>query len=267
MIKVVVNGAGGRMGREVIRAALEDDGVAVVGAFEASGSPLLGRGLRDIFGDGAPDVLISPQRSEVVAEGDAVIDFSAPEATLSLLPMARDAETALVIGTTGFEADGLAAIRRLSEIRPVLLSPNLSEGINAMFAVLPEFLALLGDGWDVEIVERHHRDKIDSPSGTALRFGELIAESRGRSLEEVARFGREGRSGPRGDDEICFHSIRAGEIPGAHRIVFSKGEEEIEIQHRVHGRQVFARGALLAAKRLAGREAGLYSWRDLIDDR
>ena len=267
MVKIIVNGAAGRMGREVIRVALEDGDLEVVGAFEAGRSPLLGKTLRDIFGETAPDVEVTRQQRESLSLADVVIDFSVPAASVSLLPMIYDVEISLVIGTTGFEPDDLAAIRKLSESHPVLFSPNLSEGINALFAVVPNLLSTLDRDWDVEIVEYHHRNKLDSPSGTALRFGEIVSESRGRSLESVARFGRKSRIGPREDDEICFHSIRGGEVPGEHRLVFSKGEEEIVITHRVHSRRVFARGALFAAKLLVEKGPGLYTLRGLIGDK
>ncbi len=266
MTRIVVNGTGGRMGREVILAALEDDEIEIVGAFEAGRSPLLGKSLRAVLGETAPDVEISVQREDVLTRADVVIDFSVPAATVSLLPMVYDVDVALVIGTTGFENDDLAAIRKLSETHPVLFSPNMSEGINAILAIVPNLLSRLGRDWDIEIVEYHHRNKLDSPSGTALKFGELISEERGRSLEAVARFGRKSRIGPREDDEICFHSIRAGEVPGEHQLIFSKGEEELVIKHRVHSRKVFARGALYAAKILAGKGPGLYSLNDLIGD-
>ncbi len=266
MVKIIVNGVGGRMGREVIQAALEDSDFEVVGAFEAARSPLLGKSLRDIFGETVPDVEVTLQQRESLSRADVVIDFSLPAASVSLLPMVYDVEISLVIGTTGFEPDDLAAIRKLSESHSVLFSPNLSEGINALFTIVPDFLSLLGRDWDVEIVEYHHRNKLDSPSGTALRFGEIISEGRGRSLEAIARFGRKSRIGPREDDEICFHSIRGGEVPGEHQLIFSRGEEEIIITHRVHSRKVFARGALFAAKMLIGRGPGLYTMKSLIGD-
>jgi len=266
MTRIVVNGAGGRMGREVIRAALEDGGIEIVGAFEAGRSPFIGKSLRAILGESAPDIDVTRQSGEVLSKADVVIDFSVPAATVSLLPMVYDADVSLVIGTTGFEDDDLAAIRKLSETHPILFSPNMSEGINAIIAIVPDLLARLGRDWDIEIAESHHRNKLDSPSGTALKFGELIAEKRGRSLEAVARFGRKSRIGPREDDEICFHSIRAGEVPGEHQLIFSKGEEELVIKHRVHSRSVFARGALFAAKRLKERGPGLYALNDLVGD-
>ncbi len=266
MIRIVVNGACGRMGKEVIRAALEDEGIEIAGAFEAGRSPFIGKSLQAILGESAPDIEVSVQRRVLLAKADVVIDFSVPAATVSLLPMVYDVDVALVIGTTGFESDDLAAIRKLSDTHPILFSPNMSEGINAILAIVPNLLSRLGRDWDIEIVEYHHRNKLDSPSGTALKFGELISEGRGRSLDAVARFGRKSRIGPREEDEICFHSIRAGEVPGEHQIIFSKGEEELVIKHRVHSRRVFARGALFAAKILAGKGPGLYSPNDLIGD-
>jgi 4-hydroxy-tetrahydrodipicolinate reductase len=266
MVKIIVNGVGGRMGREVILAALEDADFEVVGAFEAARSPLIGKSLQDIFGETVPDVEVTLQQGDSLSKADVVIDFSVPAASVSLLPMVYDVDISLVIGTTGFEPEDLAAIRKLSESHSVLFSPNLSEGVNALFTIVPDFLSLLGRDWDVEIVEYHHRNKLDSPSGTALRFGEIISESRGRSLEAIARFGRKSRIGPREDDEICFHSIRGGEVPGEHQLIFSRGEEEIIVAHRVHSRKVFARGALFAAKILAGRGPGLYTMKCLIGD-
>jgi 4-hydroxy-tetrahydrodipicolinate reductase len=266
MVKIVINGVGGRMGREVVRTALEDDEFDIVGAFEVNRSPLLGKSLRDIFGESAPDIEVTLQQREVLSRGNVVVDFSVPAAAISLLPMVYDVEICLVIGTTGFEPDDLAAIRKLSETHAILFSPNMSEGINALFAIVPDFLSILGRDWDIEIVEYHHRNKLDSPSGTALRLGEMISQGRGRSLESVARYGRRNRIGPREDDEICFHSIRGGEAPGEHALIFSKGQEEIVITHRVHSRKVFVHGALTAAKILVEKGSGLYTLKNLMEN-
>ncbi len=263
MVRIVVNGVGGKMGREVVAAALGDGGVCIVGAFEAGRSPLLGKVLSDVFGAGAPEVEVTEQRRSSLLGADVVVDFSVPSAVLSLLDLVKDLSVCLVIGTTGFDKVGLAAIQEASETHPVLLAPNMSVGINALFEVVPYLMALLGEGWDIDIIESHHRDKVDSPSGTALRLGEVIAEGRGRSHGRTAS--REAKhGGPREDGAIVFHCVRAGEIPGEHSLVLSRGEEEVIITHRVHGRRVFAAGAIAGAKGLLGKEPGLYDFRKLM---
>ncbi len=267
MIKIVVNGACGRMGREVIGLAMEDSDISIQGLFENAKSPFLGKHIRELLGGSAPDLRVTIHRSDILANADVVIDFSLPEATISLLRMITGPGPALVIGTTGFSEDEMSMISALARSHAILHSPNLSEGINRLFVAIPGLLSRLGGGWDTEIIEFHHRDKVDAPSGTALRLGEIVAVSRGNRLDESARFGREGRSGPRRDGEIGFHSVRGGGTPGEHSIVLVKGDEEIVITHRIHNRRQFARGALLAAKMIAGRKPGLYTFVDLIEDR
>jgi 4-hydroxy-tetrahydrodipicolinate reductase len=266
MIRLIVNGACGRMGREVVNLALRDRDFSIQGLFEDKKSPLLGKNIRELFGGSAPDLEITRQNEEILAKTDVVIDFSLPEATLSLLRIFTGTGPNLVIGTTGFNESEMAVIRSLSNSHAILHSPNLSEGINKLFAFLPELLILLGRDWDSEIVEFHHRNKIDAPSGTALRLGEIVAESRGTQLGKIAHFGRKGGVGPRPDEEICFHSIRGGGTPGEHSLVLSKGDEEIVITHRIHNRRQFARGALLAAKKMAGLKPGMYTLNDLIEN-
>jgi len=255
------------MGREVVRGALEDPEVEVAGGFESDRSPLIGKSLRELFGESAPDAAVIPHEQGALAGSDCVIDFSIPAAVMSLLPLVEETTVALVIGTTGLGPEEVKAIRNLSRRHPILFSPNLSEGINALFGVMPDLLASLGAGWDAEIVEHHHRHKLDAPSGTALRLGEIVSGSYGRDLGAVARYGRGGSSGPRGEGEIGFHSIRGGGVPGEHSLILSKGQEEIVITHRVFSRSAFAQGALQGAKILVGKEPGLYTLQGVPEDR
>jgi 4-hydroxy-tetrahydrodipicolinate reductase len=251
------------MGREVVVRALDEGGVEIVGAFEAEGSPSFGRGLPELFGPEAPDVVVGALDRGVLVAADAAIDFSVPAGTLSLLPLAADAGTAVVIGTTGFNGGEEAAIRDASERIPILLAPNLSEGAGTLFSLLPDLIERAGEGWDIEVVECHHRGKVDAPSGTALRIAEILATARGARLEDVAVYGRRGRTGPRGAGEIGIHSLRTGGTPGEHTVRLGRGEEELILTHRIHGRGAFARGAIRAARWLAGRAPGLYAPVDL----
>ncbi len=267
MVRIVINGVCGRMGREVAALALEDGSFSVVGAFEDVRSPFCGRTLGEITGRPGLDVEVTAQLPGPLSVADAVIDFSGPGATLSLIPLVSDLRVPLVIGTTGFSEEERTTIEDLAGKHAIVFSPNMSQGVNVLFGILPSFLDLMGEGWDVEVMEQHHRGKIDAPSGTAMRFGDIIAESRGKPLQSLARFGREGKAGPRTNEEICFHSVRGGNSPGTHTLVFSRGDEEITIKHAICGRGEFARGALLAARLLVGRRPGLYALPDLMRTR
>ena len=253
MVKLAVTGAGGRMGSLIARLALEDKDFKVVGVIERPDHPLVGK-------EFAPGVKCYRSLKEVEEKPDVVIDFTAPEATLSLLKEAKELRVPLVIGTTGFTAEEKREIEEASKELPILLSPNMSLGVNLLFKLVAEAAKALKDkGYDVEIFEIHHRFKKDAPSGTAVRLGEIVAEAFGKSLEEMAVYGRKGMVGQRRPDEMGILAARMGDVVGDHTVFFATLGERLELTHRATSRETFARGALVAAKWLAGKEPGLYN--------
>ncbi len=200
----------------------------------------------------------------VVSRCDVLIDFTAPEASLHHLEKAAAARTAMVIGTTGFTPDNMEKIRALTRQIPCVLAPNMSVGVNVLFKVIRDLTRLLGPGYDVEIVEAHHRFKKDAPSGTALRLAEAVAEARGRSLHEVGLYERHGVIGERPQEVIGLQTVRGGDVVGEHTVFFLGMGERIEVTHRAHSRDNFARGAVTAAKWVVGKPAGLYSMQDVL---
>jgi 4-hydroxy-tetrahydrodipicolinate reductase len=264
MIRVAVTGAAGRMGRTLIQAISETDGMILGAAFERSGLSLLGADAGELAGVGRCGVTLSDDLAAGCADFDTLIDFSTPAATLRALAACEAAGKAMVIGTTGFDSDGLARIRRAAGQVPILLAPNMSVGVNLTFKLLELAARVLGDSVDIEIIEAHHRHKVDAPSGTALRMGEVVAEALGRDLAAVAVYNRQGDTGARPRQAIGFATVRAGDIVGEHTVLFAGNGERIEITHRAESRQNFAQGALRAVAFLAGRPSGLYDMQDVL---
>ena len=262
MTRLAITGAAGRMGRMLTETIHQASGVTLVAAFEREEHELLGADVGAVAGLGAIGVPIAPLAfSDRI---DVLIDFSIPEATLALLPGAAAAGTALVIGTTGFDDAGRAEIRATAERVAVLHAPNMSLGVNLTFKLVELAARVLGDDADVEVIEAHHRHKVDAPSGTALHMGEILAETLGRDLDAVAVYGREGHTGPRDRRTIGFETIRAGDIVGDHTVLFAGAGERLEITHRANSRLNFAQGALRAARFVASRERGLYDMQDVL---
>ncbi|WP_341675153.1 4-hydroxy-tetrahydrodipicolinate reductase [Niveibacterium sp. SC-1] len=262
-VKVAIAGASGRMGRMLVEAALADNQIELVAALDLPGSPFLGRDAADFLGreTGVP---ISSDIEAAFAVADALIDFTRPEGTLQHLAAARVAGKAMVIGTTGFEAAGKAAIAEAAKEIPVVFAPNMAVGVNAVFKVLEIAARILSSGYDVEVIEAHHRHKVDAPSGTALRMGEVVAKALGRDLEECAVYGREGVTGERPANQIGFATIRGGDVVGDHTVLFAGLGERIEITHKGSSRMPYATGALRAAHFLSGRGPGLYDMQDVL---
>ncbi|MFL6058050.1 MAG: 4-hydroxy-tetrahydrodipicolinate reductase [Rubrobacteraceae bacterium] len=254
--RIAVVGAAGRMGREVVRAALEDDSIELAGGVVETRAPELGADVGELSGWGRSGVLATQDPPDDV---EVLIEFTVPDATVEHLAYARP----VVIGTTGLSEEQLARVEEAAKSVPIVLAPNMSVGVNLLREVVRELSGKLGTGYDVEIVEAHHRNKVDAPSGTALLLARAAAEGRGRNLDEVAVFGREGRA-PREEGEIGIHALRGGAVVGEHRVVFYSDGEEIEIAHRALSRRTFAAGALRAARFAAGAEPGLYSMRDVL---
>ena len=262
MTRIVVHGAAGRMGREVIAAALADPSVQIVGAVARPGSSVVGRPLGEIVGNAPSGVAVSDCLQSALTEADVVVDFSQPEPSLAAATICRIAAKPIVIGTTGFSESQLTELRSAAEDIPVFFAPNMSVGVNLLLKVLPAVAQALA-GYDIEIVESHHRFKKDAPSGTALKLAEVITAALNVSLAERARYGRQGLA-PRQSGEIGIHAVRAGGIVGEHAVRFVNDGEEVTIAHRAFSRQTFALGAIRAAKFLATRSPGFYSFDDLL---
>jgi len=261
MIRLAINGACGRMGRRLIALASDAPDMRVVAALEAAGHPAIGRDAGEVAGVGALGLRVT---AEWEAPANVLLDFSTPAGTLARLAEAAERKSAVVIGTTGLGSQDRTRIERAAEMIPVLRAPNMSVGMNLMFKVVGDVARALGDDYDVEIVETHHRFKKDAPSGTALRLAEAIAAAMEREVERDAVFGRHGEVGERGPREIGIHAVRGGDVVGDHTVSFITLGERIEITHRAHTRDTFARGALRAARFIAGKPPGLYTMRDVL---
>jgi len=261
MIRVAINGAAGRMGRRLVALASAEDGMQVVAALEQAGHPDLGRDAGELAGCGHIGVTLS---SEWRAAADVLIDFSTPGGTMLCLAQAVERGVAVVIGTTGLDEQQKQQITEAGKKVGVLLAPNMSVGVNLLFRLVGEVAAALGEDYDIEIGEAHHRFKKDAPSGTALRLAENICAATGREIAEDLVHGRQGLVGERRKKEIGMHAVRAGDIVGEHTVIFSTLGERLELTHRAHTRDTFARGALRAARFLAGREAGMYGMGDVL---
>jgi 4-hydroxy-tetrahydrodipicolinate reductase len=250
-VKIAIAGAGGRMGRTLVEAVLADRELTLAAAFDAAGSPAIGQSA------GSTRISSDPK---IAAAADVLIDFTRPEGTLAHLAHAR----AMVIGTTGFSAAQKNAIREKARSIPVVMAANFAIGVNATYKLAETAARILGEGYDVEIVEAHHRHKVDAPSGTALQLGEVIAQASGRSLGRDAVFGRQGETGERPVRQIGFHAIRGGDIVGEHTVIFAGPGERVELTVRSQSRMTYAAGALRAAKFLKGRAPGLYDMWDVL---
>ncbi len=257
-------GAGGRMGRMLVRAVTEHEGCYLAGASERPESELLGRDAGDLAGVGDLGVPIVSESAAVIQSGRVLIDFTVPVATLAHMDQAVGSGVPMVIGTTGFTTGERARIESAARTLPIVLAPNYSVGVNLMFKVAAEVAKVLGEAFDIEIIEAHHRHKVDAPSGTALGLGRSIADAVGRNLDEVAIYGREGVTGERDPKTIGFATVRGGDIVGDHTALFAGEAERFEITHRAASRMIFANGAVRAAIWLAGRSPGLYDMGDIL---
>jgi 4-hydroxy-tetrahydrodipicolinate reductase len=263
-LRIGVFGALGRMGRRIIEIASEDKEFEVAAGIEYPGHPAVGQTIGSLFGIRDLDEPIVGSLHKVINNVECIIAFATPEASLECMRDAHADRKPLVIGTTGFSQGQMEEMKRLSQHVPCLVAGNMSVGINILLALSKKVAALLGDNFDVEIVEAHHNQKRDAPSGTALMLGEAIAEATNRTLSENAIYGRHGIIGPRPRSEIGFHTIRGGDIVGDHTIIFAGQGERIEITHRAHSRDNFARGALLAARFIVRQPAGFYTMQDVL---
>ena len=262
-MRIAITGAGGSMGRMLIEATLHDTEATLVAALDQPGVPAEGKDAGELVGMpcGVP---VSSDRDAGIALANCLIDFTRPEATLEHLAICRRHGVAMVIGTTGFDAAGKQAIAAAAQEIPVVFAPNMSVGVNVVFRLLDVAARILDQGYDVEIVEAHHRYKVDAPSGTALRMGEVVAQALGRDLKDCAIFGREGVTGERLQSTIGFATVRGGDIVGDHTVMFCGQGERVEIGHKASSRMPYALGSLRAARFLADRACGLFDMQDVL---
>lgn len=265
MRRIAVMGAAGRMGKILIEAVQQTNGAAgLTAAIDRPDSTLVGADAGELAGLGRIGVPLSGDLAKVVDEFDVLIDFTHPTVTLKNLEVCRKAGKAMVIGTTGFSAEEKALISEAAREIPIVFAANYSVGVNLCLKLLDTAARVLGDDVDIEILEAHHRHKVDAPSGTALRMGEVVANALGRDLEKVAVYGREGQTGARARETIGFATVRAGDVVGDHTVLFAADGERVEITHKASSRMTFARGAVRAALWLDGQGSGLYDMQDVL---
>ena len=264
MIKVIVNGACGRMGRMLISLVTRQPDMELVGATEYPAHPKMGTDAGEVAGIGSLGVKIVANLADVIDQGDVAIEFTSPEATVSNLKKVVDAKKSIVIGTTGCTADQLAKIRLLAEHIPCLMSPNMSVGVNVMLRAIELVAKALGDDYDVEVIEAHHNQKKDSPSGTAVRIADVLATALDRDMNQVGVYGREGIVGVRPKKEIGVHAVRGGDIVGDHTVLFAGIGERLEISHRAQSRESFASGAIRATRWIVNAPNGLHDISEIL---
>lgn len=264
-MRIAVMGAAGRMGKALIEAVQQTPGADLTAAVHRPDSTLLGVDAGELVALGRIGVPLTGDLAKVADEFDVLIDFTHPTVTLKNLAFCRKAGKAMIIGTTGFSVEEKQLLAEAGKDIPIVFAANFSVGVNLCLKLLDTAARVLGDDVDIEITEAHHRHKVDAPSGTAIRMGEVIADALGRDLKEVAVYGREGQTGARDRQTIGFATIRAGDIVGDHTVLFAADGERVEITHKASSRMTFARGAVRAALWLEGREAGLYDMQDVLD--
>ena len=261
---IIVCGVGGRMGGAVVRAIQQSAGFRLVAAIDKPGSARVGKDAGEISAAGSFGIAVSDKLDGALVSSAVIIDFSNPAASLEFLRLAAKKHVPIVIATTGFNGKQLAEIKRLARRTAVLLSANTSLAVNVLISLLGKAARMLGEDYDVEIIEAHHRFKKDAPSGTALALGRSVADALGRDLDKVGINGRKGLVGERGKKEIALLSVRAGDIVGEHTVIFGGIGERLEFIHRAHSRDTFARGALRAAQWLVKKKPALYSMDDVL---
>ncbi|PMR75958.1 4-hydroxy-tetrahydrodipicolinate reductase [Billgrantia endophytica] len=265
MTRIAIVGVAGRMGRTLVNAVQQDAGASLAGGIVEPGSSLAGADIGELAGLGKLGVAAVDSLEAIVDDFDVLIDFTTPRVTLNNLAACAKHGKGIVIGTTGLDDEELAALDAYRDKLPLVFAPNMSVGVNLTLKLLATAARALGDeGYDIEVIEAHHRHKVDSPSGTALKMGDVVAESLGRTLKEHGVFAREGQCGPRTDKEIGFATVRAGDIVGEHTVMFATEGERIEITHKASSRMTFAKGAVRAARWVAGQGNGRYDMQDVL---
>ena len=263
-MRLIVAGAGGRMGRTLVKAIAETRGLALAGAIEGAGSPLLGKDAGELAGIGANGVTITADAASLMDKADGIVDFTIPAATVALVALAAKAGKVHVIGTTGCSAADDAKIADAAKTAVIVKSGNMSLGVNLLAALTKRVAKTLDNSFDIEILEMHHNQKVDAPSGTALMLGRAAAEGRGIDLDRNSVRSRDGNTGARHAGDIGFANLRGGSVVGEHTVIFAGPAERIELVHKAEDRMIFARGALHAALWARGQEPGLYSMADVL---
>jgi 4-hydroxy-tetrahydrodipicolinate reductase len=263
-MRVVIAGAGGRMGRTLIHAVAATKGLTLAGAVDAAGSAVIGRDSGELSGLGQNGIKVVSDVAPLLKDADGLIEFTIPAATLGFAELTAAAGLVHVIGTTGHSAEEEAIIAKAASGATIVISGNMSLGVNLLAALTKRVAKTLNDDYDIEIFEMHHNNKIDAPSGTALMLGRAAAAGRGIDLEQHAQRGRDGLTGARAKGDIGFASLRGGTVVGDHSVIFAGPAERIELTHRAEDRMIFARGALHAARWARGKKPGLYSMADVL---
>ncbi|MEM7402164.1 MAG: 4-hydroxy-tetrahydrodipicolinate reductase [Pseudomonadota bacterium] len=264
MVRVGINGAGGRMGKTLIQACVDHPDTQLGAAFEISSSNVIGQDAGVCAGIESLDVSINSDLANHTNDFDVLIDFTIPECTMQSLQVCKQHGKSMVIGTTGLDDSQKQKLKQASNNISIVFAPNMSVGVNLCLKLLQTAAKTLGDEYDVEIIEAHHKHKVDAPSGTALRMGEVVAESLGRNLKDCAVYGREGHTGARDQKTIGFETIRAGDIVGDHTVMFAGAGERVEITHKASSRMTFAQGAMRASSWLSSKSNGLYDMQDVL---
>jgi len=264
MVKIAVAGAAGRMGSRITALSKEYEGLQLTGAFEKKGHKDIGKDIGTVVGIGNTGVTLVDSLESIIDSVDLIIDFTTISSTKENIKLTSSKGKAMVIGTTGFSKDDLKEISELTKKIPCVMASNMSMGVNLLLKILQDIARVLGDDYDIEIIEAHHRLKKDAPSGTALKMAQVIADAVNRNLDEVAVYARKGIMGERTKKEIGIQTIRAGDIVGEHTVIFGGLGERVEITHKASSRDTFARGALKAALWLSEKPAGLYDMQDVL---
>jgi 4-hydroxy-tetrahydrodipicolinate reductase len=263
-MKIGILGCAGRMGRMLASQVLSTDGAELIGGSEAPGSEFIGQDVAGLVGHDAAGIAVGDDTRALFQASDTVIDFTVPVATAAHAQMAGETGTALIVGTTGLDAAQQDAIANASALVAVVQAANFSVGVNILLGLTERAAGIMGDDYDIEVVEMHHRHKVDAPSGTALALGQAAASGRGVDLDSVSQRVRDGHTGPRKTGDIGFATLRGGDVAGDHTVVFAGDGERLELTHKAGNRAVFASGAVRAALWTAGQSPGLYSMRDVL---
>jgi len=264
MSTVAIAGASGRMGRTLIEASLDASGVTLGAAVERAGNSLISADAGELIGRERQNISIAGDLTKVLDDFEVLIDFTAPEATMKHIEICAQNGKRMVIGTTGLNDEQRQDLQKAAQKTAIVFAPNMSVGVNLCFKLLDIAARVMNDDIDIEIIEAHHRFKVDAPSGTALRMGEVVAKALGRDLKDCAVYGREGYTGARDRTTIGFETIRAGDIVGEHTVMFAGIGERVEITHKATSRMTFAKGAVRAAQWIMQHETGLYDMQDVL---
>ncbi|MGE4501143.1 MAG: 4-hydroxy-tetrahydrodipicolinate reductase [Hydrogenovibrio sp.] len=264
-MRVAVIGASGRMGKNLIDAVNQAEGLTLSAAIERPGSSLVGADAGELAGVGTLGVKVVDQIELAVDDFDVLIDFTTPETTMHNIKVCLAHDKKMVIGTTGFDEASLKTLREAAQRIAIVFAANFSVGVNLVLKLLKQAAEVLNDGYDIEVIEGHHRHKVDAPSGTALRMGEVVADTLGRDLKECAVYGREGITGARDPNTIGFATVRAGDIVGDHTVLFATEGERVEITHKASSRMTFAKGAARSCLWLQDKATGLFDMQDVLN--